>query len=61
MDEIRNKLAEGDQTLTDVEKASASALDEATFRRKGLIIATVFLALFGIALFLKIRSMRKPA
>jgi len=61
LDEIRNKLAEGDQTLTDVEKASASALDEATFRRKGLIIATVFLALFGIALFLKIRSMRKPA
>jgi predicted CXXCH cytochrome family protein len=61
LDEIRKKLAEGDQTLADVEKASAAALDEAKFRRKGLIIATIFLALFGIALFLKIRSMHKAA
>ena len=61
LDEIRKKLAEGEQTLADVEKASAAALDEAKFRRKGLIIATFFLALFGLALFLKIRSMRKPA
>jgi len=61
VDEIRKKLAEGDQTLNDVEKAGAAALDEARFRRRGLIIATVLLALFGIALFLKIRSMHKPA
>ena len=61
LDEIRKKLAEGEQTLADVEKASAAALDEAKFRRKGLIIATFFLALFGIALFFKIRSMHKPA
>lgn len=61
LDEIRTKLGEGDQTLAGVEKAGAGALDEAKFRRKGLIIATIFLALFGIALFLKIRSMRKPA
>ena len=57
--EIRKKLGEGDQTLADVEKAGAAALDEAKFRRKGLIIATILLALFGVALFFKIRSMRK--
>jgi len=57
--DIKKKLAEGDSTLTDVEKAGQNALDEAKFRRKGLIIATFFLALFGVALFFKIRSMHK--
>jgi hypothetical protein len=43
-----------------VEKAGTEALGEAKYRRTGLIVATVFLALFGVALFLKIRTMKKP-
>jgi predicted CXXCH cytochrome family protein len=58
--EIQKKIEEGDQVLVEVEKAGRSALNEAKFRRTGLIIATLFLTLFGIALFLKIRSMRHP-
>jgi hypothetical protein len=59
LSEIKKKLGEGDVTLADVEKAGKNALDEAKFRRKGLIIATFFLALFGVALFFKIRNMQK--
>lgn len=57
VEEIRQKLAEGDQTLSEVEKAGAEALGEAKYRRRGLILATVLLALFGVALFLKIRQL----
>ncbi len=59
LDEIRTKIAEGDATLLEVQGAGEDALGEAKFRRTGLIIATVFLALFGLALFTKIRSMQK--
>jgi predicted CXXCH cytochrome family protein len=59
-DEVGRKLAESDATLAEVEKEGAAALGEAKFRRTGLIVATLFLALFGVALFFKIRSMRKP-
>jgi predicted CXXCH cytochrome family protein len=59
-DEVGKKLAESDAVLDDVEKAGAAALDEAKFRRRGLIVVTAFLALFGIALYVKIRTMRKP-
>jgi predicted CXXCH cytochrome family protein len=60
LEEIRKKIAEGDQTLIDIDTEGIKALGEAKFRRRGLIIATAFLALFGIALFLKIRQMQKP-
>lgn len=59
-DEVGKKLAESDPVLTEVEKAGAEALREAKFRRSGLIVATFFLALFGVALFFKIRTMHKP-
>jgi len=59
-DEVARKLAESDATLSEVEKAGADALHEAKFRRTGLVIVTAFLALFGVALFFKIRSMNKP-
>ncbi len=59
-DEVSRKLAESDPVLTEVEKAGAEALREAKFRRSGLVVATFFLALFGVALFFKIRTMRKP-
>jgi predicted CXXCH cytochrome family protein len=59
-DEVTGKLAESDKILDEVEKAGAEALHEAKFRRTGLVVVTFFLALFGVALFLKIRSMRNP-
>jgi predicted CXXCH cytochrome family protein len=60
MADIKGKLAEAEPTLAEVEKAGTAALGEAKYRRSGLILATVFLALFGVALFMKIRTMKKP-
>jgi predicted CXXCH cytochrome family protein len=57
--DIRDKVDEGEKVLADVRQAGDKALQEAKFRRKGLIIATALLALFGLALFLKIRHMTK--
>jgi len=59
-DEVDKKLAESDPILTEVDQAGADALREAKFRRSGLVVATFFLALFGVALFFKIRTMHKP-
>jgi predicted CXXCH cytochrome family protein len=58
--DIKGKLAESEPTLVEVEKAGNAALGEAKYRRSGLIIATALLALFGVALYLKIRTMKKP-
>ncbi|MGD0782558.1 MAG: cytochrome c3 family protein, partial [Candidatus Aminicenantales bacterium] len=58
--DIRGKLEEAGPTLSAVEKAGTEALGEANYRRRGLILATVLLALFGLALFMKIRTMKKP-
>jgi predicted CXXCH cytochrome family protein len=59
--DIKAKLDEAGPTLAEVEKQGAEAVGEAKYRRGGLILATVFLALFGVALFMKIRTMKKPA
>jgi hypothetical protein len=58
--DIRKKLEEAGPTLGEVEKAGTAALGEAKYRRRGLILATVLLALFGVALFMKIRTLKKP-
>jgi len=58
--DIRGKLEEAEPTLAAVEKSGIEALGEAKYRRRGLILATVFLALFGVALFMKIRTLKKP-
>ncbi len=60
VDEVTKKLAESDPVLKEVDQAGADALREAKFRRTGLVVATFFLALFGVALFFKIRTMHKP-
>jgi predicted CXXCH cytochrome family protein len=59
VEDIRQKAAEGEKILADIRQAGDKALQEAKFRRTGLVIATAFLALFGLALFLKIRDMTK--
>lgn len=59
VEDIREKAGEGEKILAEVGQAGGKALREAKFRRTGLVIATAFLALFGLALFLKIRDMTK--
>jgi len=59
MEEIEEKISEGEKIVSEVKTSGEAALSEAIFRRKGLVIATIFLILLAIALFLKIRQMSK--
>jgi predicted CXXCH cytochrome family protein len=55
--EIDKTLAGGEKELLGVRASAVSAVKEASFRRLGLIVATVLLALFAAALALKVRRM----
>jgi predicted CXXCH cytochrome family protein len=55
--EIAKTVAEGETALAGVHTAGEKALDEARFRRQGLAVTTVLLALFAAALALKIKRM----
>jgi hypothetical protein len=55
--EIAKAVADGEADLAEVRKAGEKALDEALFRRQGLAVTTVLLAVFAVALALKIRRM----
>lgn len=59
LEEITEKIEEGETIVTEVTQAGKEALREAKFRKTGLIIATCFLFLFAVALFLKIRQIEK--
>jgi len=54
---ISKAVAEGEQALGGVRTAARGAVDEASFRRRGLAVTTAILALFGAALALKVRRM----
>jgi predicted CXXCH cytochrome family protein len=54
--EIEEKIEEGKSVVAEVTIAGQAALREATFRKTGLIIATCFIFLLAIALFLKIKQ-----
>jgi predicted CXXCH cytochrome family protein len=56
--DIEEKLGEGDQVITAVQAKGEAALEEAKFRKTGLVVATGFILLLAIALVLKIRQMR---
>ncbi len=58
--EIEGNLSEGVKALAEVESRGQEALREASFRRSGLVIATVFILLLAIALYLKIRDLKRP-
>jgi predicted CXXCH cytochrome family protein len=58
--EIEGNLGEGVKALAEVESRGQEALREASFRRSGLVIATVFILLLAIALYLKIRDSKGP-
>ncbi len=57
--EIAKTVAEGEAALAGVRTAGEKALDEARFRRRGLAVTTVLLAVFAAALALKIRRMAR--
>ena len=59
--EIEEKVADGEKVVADVTKAGEDALREAKFRKTGLIIATCFIFLLTLALFLKIKQITKRA
>jgi predicted CXXCH cytochrome family protein len=57
--EIEEKVEEGEKVTDEVILAGEAALREAKFRKTGLIIATVFIFLLAMALYLKIRQIDK--
>jgi len=57
--EIAKTVTEGEAALAGVRTAGEKALAEARFRRQGLAVTTVLLAVFAAALALKIRSMAR--
>lgn len=56
---IEEKIKEGEAVVIDVTAEGEAALKEAKMRRTGLVIATFFVFILAIALFLKIRQMRQ--
>ncbi len=56
LDEIEDKVEEGEIVADEVIQAGEAALREAKFRKTGLIIATAFIFLLAMALYLKIRQ-----
>jgi predicted CXXCH cytochrome family protein len=55
--EIAKTVSEGEKTLLGVREAAIGAVKEAGFRRRGLAVTTAILALFAVALALKVRRM----
>jgi predicted CXXCH cytochrome family protein len=59
LEAISEKIKEGETVVTEVALAGEEALREAKFRKTGLIVATGFIFLLAVALFLKIKSIEK--
>jgi predicted CXXCH cytochrome family protein len=57
--DIEQKTGEGKTLLTGIRASAEAALREAKLRRTGLVVTTVFLILFAVAFYLKIRQMKK--
>jgi len=56
--DLEQKVTEGKTLLSGVQASAEAALREAKLRRTGLVVATVFLILFAVAFYLKIRQMK---
>ncbi len=61
LDKIEEKVEEGEKIIAEVTEEGEAALKEAQFRKRGLIIATFFIFLVVIALFLKVRQIERKA
>jgi predicted CXXCH cytochrome family protein len=58
---IEAKLTDGVKVLDDVRARGDAALREASFRKTGLVVATAFILLLALALYLKIRDLQRNA
>ncbi len=59
VDDFEKKINEGEEILSSVQEKGEKALNEAKFRKRGLIIATIFIFLLATAIFLKIKKIEK--
>ena len=57
--EIAKTVTEGEKALLGVRTAAVGAVKEGRFRRQGLAVTTAILALFAVALALKVRRMAR--
>jgi predicted CXXCH cytochrome family protein len=57
--DMEEKIEEGEKVVAEVSEAGEAALREAKSRKTGLIIATFFIFLVAIAIFLKIKQITK--
>ena len=58
LEKVEERLAEGQKVLIEVKAQGEEALSEARYRRTGLVIATIFILLLALALYLKIRQLK---
>ncbi len=56
--DLEAKLEDGKKVIAAVGASGEAALEEARFRKTGLVIATVFIFLLALALYLKIRGLK---
>jgi len=59
--EIEKKIEDGKRVVSEVKAEAEAALKEARFRKRGLIITTLFILLLAIAIFLKIKQIEKKS
>ncbi len=59
LSDFEENISEGEQILEEVHDLAEAALREAKFRRTGLIVATLFIFLMAVALYLKIRQIER--
>ena len=59
LDSVRPKADAGIEKAEQVKTNSASLIDEYYFRRKGLALATLFITIMAVALYIKIKRVDK--
>jgi len=59
--EIEKKIEDGKRVVSEVKAEAEAALKEARFRKRGLVITTLFILLLAIAIFLKIKQIEKKS
>ncbi len=59
LEAIEEKIREGEEVTAEVTKEGEAALREANLRRTGLVIATFFVFVLAVGLFLKIRQLSR--
>lgn len=61
LESIEEKIEEGEMVVSEVTVEGEAALREAKLRKRGLVIATFFVFILAIGIFLKIRQLNKKS